>query len=179
MAQRIQLNFTGGELSPALAASTDLTKYQSGLRKCRNCYIGRAGGVMNRAGTEYVGEVKDNSAKARLVPFVSNSESGIALVFNGDVIIAYKDGKIFELDDNEKNELIYPFEEENLPELRYDSIFDVMTLTHLSKSVKEIKKESETKLTIQDYETLESKVVLNTAFGIARFIGFDGTRWRH
>ena len=99
MAQRIQLNFTGGELSPALAASTDLTKYQSGLRKCRNCYIGRAGGVMNRAGTEYVGEVKDSTKKARLLPFVSNDKVAYVVELGSGYLRFLKDKKRVEKSD--------------------------------------------------------------------------------
>ena len=69
-----QRSFAGGEIGPALYARADQAKYATGLRTCRNFIVQRFGGVTNRQGTEYLGEVKDSSQPARLLPFIFNDE---------------------------------------------------------------------------------------------------------
>ena len=81
MTSFIQRSFAGGELSPALYARTDQVKYQTGLRTCRNFKVMRHGGVANRAGTYFVGEIKDSSKLARLIPFAFNSSQTYVLEF--------------------------------------------------------------------------------------------------
>ena len=54
----IKPSFAGGELSPALAARVDLSKYHVGARELKNCFVHPHGGASNRAGTEFVAEAK-------------------------------------------------------------------------------------------------------------------------
>jgi hypothetical protein len=74
-------SFAGGELAPALHARTDLQKYQTGLRTCRNALVARFGGVYNRAGTMFVGSTKADGA-ARLLPFIfdAGATSNVAVL---------------------------------------------------------------------------------------------------
>ena len=65
-----QRTFSSGEVSPALYARVDLTKYATGLRTCRNNIVLRYGGVANRPGSTFVGEVSDSSKAIRLIEFV-------------------------------------------------------------------------------------------------------------
>ena len=53
--------FNAGELSPRLAARTDLDRYQNGVEVMENMGPLTEGGVMRRAGTRYVAEVKDST----------------------------------------------------------------------------------------------------------------------
>lgn len=62
-----QKSFTGGELTPALYSRNDLAKYAVGAKLIRNGIIHQEGAISNRAGLEYIGEVKDSSTKTRLV----------------------------------------------------------------------------------------------------------------
>ena len=63
-----QKSFTGGELSPALYARNDLNKYQTGAKKIKNGIIHQEGAISNRAGLEYIGEIKDSSKKVFYAP---------------------------------------------------------------------------------------------------------------
>lgn len=87
-----QRNFAGGELAPSLHAHTDLEKYQTGLRKCRNMVVQRHGGVANRAGTEFVAEVKDSTKTVRLVRFHFNDDQTYLMEFGNLYIRWHKDG---------------------------------------------------------------------------------------
>ncbi len=92
MTTLIQRSFSSGEISPSLYARTDLTKYASGLRTCRNSIVLRYGGVSNRPGSVFVGEVSDSSKKVRLVPFVFSNDQTYILEFGEGYIRVIKDG---------------------------------------------------------------------------------------
>lgn len=87
-----QLSFSGGELTPSLHARIDLTKYETGLKTCRNFMIKRQGGATNRPGTKFVAEVKDSSKTGRLIPFVFNVDQTYVLEFGDQYIRVIKDG---------------------------------------------------------------------------------------
>lgn len=81
MAQLMQPSFAAGEIAPSLHARVDLAKYQTGLSTCRNFFVQSWGGVANRTGTEYVGEVKDSNRGTWLVPFQFKSDDTYVLEF--------------------------------------------------------------------------------------------------
>ncbi len=66
--------FSSGELSPSLYSRTDITKYLSGLRRCRNFIVHPHGGVSNRPGTKFVAQTKYTDKASRIVRFVFNTE---------------------------------------------------------------------------------------------------------
>src|SRR4051794_12681541 len=74
-----QPSFTAGELSPALGARVDLAKYGSGLRTAINLFIHPHGGASNRAGLEFVHEVKNSAHLARQIGFQFNTEQSYTL----------------------------------------------------------------------------------------------------
>lgn len=88
-----QRSFSGGEVAPSLYARVDTNKYATGLKTCRNFYVMRHGGVANRPGTKFVGEVKDSSKKVRLIPFVFNASQTYALEFGHQYMRVIKDGE--------------------------------------------------------------------------------------
>lgn len=88
MANVAQRSFAGGELSPALHARTDLVKYATGLRRCRNFIIQKQGGLVNRPGTEFVRALKDSAVAGRLIPFIFNDDQTYLLEF-GDQFIRF------------------------------------------------------------------------------------------
>lgn len=74
-------SFAGGEISPELHSRLDLTKNQTGLKTARNIQITPHGPAMNRAGWQYVLEVKDSTKKVVLLPFIFNSSQSYVLEF--------------------------------------------------------------------------------------------------
>ncbi|HEY4171339.1 MAG TPA: ubiquitin-activating E1 FCCH domain-containing protein [Reyranella sp.] len=65
----IQPSFAAGELSPFLYGRVDLAKFHVGARTLQNFFVHAHGGVSNRPGTRFIGEVDDSSARHRLIPF--------------------------------------------------------------------------------------------------------------
>ncbi len=91
MATIKQFSFSSGELAPALHARTDFQKYQSGLKKARNALVQREGGILNRPGTEFIGELL---TEFRLIPFVYDDDNAFAILMAGARFYFYKDGDL-------------------------------------------------------------------------------------
>jgi hypothetical protein len=80
----IQRSFAGGEIAPALYGRGDQTKYQTGLKTCRNMKIKKHGGATNRSGSRLVAEVKNSALATYLMKFVySDDQTYIIEVGNG------------------------------------------------------------------------------------------------
>lgn len=93
MAQPFIINsLNSGELSPYVYGRTDYAKYKSGLALCRNFFPDARGGILNRAGTRYVGNVVDSTTPNRLIPFTFNTLQAYALVFGNQTMRVIKDG---------------------------------------------------------------------------------------
>lgn len=76
-----QLSFSSGEITPAVWGRVDQSKHGSGLKLCENFTVMRHGGVQNRPGTRFVGEVSDSTKSVRLIPFIFNSSQTYILEF--------------------------------------------------------------------------------------------------
>jgi len=74
-----QPNFSKGELAPHLWGRFDVDAYQTAVRKARNCYVLKYGGLEKRPGTRFVAEVLDDSGPVRLIPFQFSIEQAYAL----------------------------------------------------------------------------------------------------
>ena len=90
-------NFTGGELSPRLDGRNDLGKYPTGLKTLENFVVFPHGSAARRSGTQFVAEVKNSSAKTRLIPFEFSTTQTYMMEFGNQYIRFYKDnGQILE-----------------------------------------------------------------------------------
>lgn len=92
MPASIQRSFAAGELAPALWGRADTTKYATGLRTCRNFVVRREGGITNRAGSEFICEVKNSAATLRLIPFIFNADQTYVLEFSNLFMRVIRDG---------------------------------------------------------------------------------------
>lgn len=92
MAKGTQSSFTAGELTPALHRRPDLEKYISGLKTCKNFFVHPHGGASNRAGTEFICEVKDSTKVTRLIEFAFNTEDTYALELGDQYIRVVRSG---------------------------------------------------------------------------------------
>lgn len=66
-------SFSSGEIDPRLYARCDLQKYLTALKTARNFIGYRHGGMFNRPGTQFVGEVYDSTQSTRLIEWVYNT----------------------------------------------------------------------------------------------------------
>ncbi|MDA1100819.1 MAG: hypothetical protein O2967_17745 [Proteobacteria bacterium] len=79
-----QSQFTAGEVSPKLYGRTDLKQYFQGCRTLTNWQVMPHGGVTRRAGTRFVGEVKDSAHPPRLIPFIFGVEQAYVIELGHD-----------------------------------------------------------------------------------------------
>lgn len=100
-ARLAQYGFSGGVISPAIFGRTDLEKYGLSLRTAKNCLISKPGSVMNRAGTEFIGEVRDSSKTTRIVGFQFNTTQAYVLEWGDEVMRPIMDaGQVLETAQN-------------------------------------------------------------------------------
>jgi hypothetical protein len=89
-------SFAGGEITPELYGRLDLTKYQTGLARCKNFTVLPHGPAARRPGFEFVNEVRDSTRAVRLIPFSYAADQTVVLEFghlyirfhvNGDTLL--------------------------------------------------------------------------------------------
>lgn len=123
-----QRTFTAGEVSHEIGARADFAKYSEALETCRNFFVKTQGGVYNRAGTRYAGEVDDSTVQHRLIPFSFNTEQTYILDFGHLTMRVIMDGA-YVLSGGTPYTLTTPFAATDLFNLRYSQTADVMTIT--------------------------------------------------
>lgn len=138
-----QPSFTGGELSPALWARVDLAKYSTGLKTAVNVFIHAHGGVSNRAGLEFVAEVKDHTKLAKLIPFQFNTEQSYMLVHQDKNARVIRDGGQV-LSGGSPYEITTPYTDVEAQTLGYIQEADVMYLTHIEHAPRKLSRLSDT-----------------------------------
>jgi len=82
----VQNAFNAGEIGPTLAGRGDIEAYRSGLFRCENWQVMRAGGLEKRPGTVYVAALPDETETARLVSFVFSQTTSFVLIFSGGAL---------------------------------------------------------------------------------------------
>lgn len=92
----IQPSFANGEFSPTLYGRVDLQKYHSAAAMLRNFIVDYRGGVSNRPGTAFVGQVKqaapNQNNPPRIIPFQFSTIQAYALEFGDQYIRVIKNG---------------------------------------------------------------------------------------
>ena len=152
MSRYTQKSFTGGELSPALYARNDLAKYAIGLKTLKNGFVRAEGCVSNRAGLEFVCEVKDSSKKVRLIPFSFNTEQTYIIELGDKYARFIKDGaQILDSSENEV-EITTSYEEDDLFNIKYAQNADVLTLCHNNYLPCELSRESHYSWSLTDID---------------------------
>lgn len=147
MTRLTQKSFTGGELSPSLYARNDLAKYSNGLKKLLNGFVRAEGCVSNRAGLEYVCEVKDSSKPTRIIPFAFNTEQTYIIELGDQYTRYIKDGGqiVYPEGDPHEGEIVEtatPYNYTDLFMLKYGQNADVLTICHKNYTAKELSRSS-------------------------------------
>lgn len=147
MTTLVQRSFSGGEIAPSLYARTDQTKYATGLRTCRNLLVQRHGSARLRPGTGMVVEVKSSLLQVRLLKFVFNDDQAYLMEF-GDRYIRWvqRGGQVVDADI--VYEIATPYVVADLPALQIVQSADVISITHPSYAVRELKRLGHTNWTL-------------------------------
>lgn len=92
MPRHLQTSFGSGEISPALHARTDLERFLSAAKTCRNFFPKPQGGAANRPGTQFLGYTRGED-KARLIPFSYSTDQTYAVEFGTGWLRWYTQGR--------------------------------------------------------------------------------------
>lgn len=142
MTSVLQPTFAAGELSPSASARTDIARYYTGLKLCRNFMVMPYGGVRNRAGTKFICEVADSAKLNRLLPFQFNDEQTYILQFSDLTMRVIKDGGQIVFGPGPFAGLPYqvamPYTQFDLAQINYTQSADLMTFAHPSYKPREL-----------------------------------------
>jgi hypothetical protein len=88
-----QISFGGGAISPRVFSRIDISKFSTAAKRIVNFFVHAEGGASNRAGTQFIKEVKVSSdGSTRLIPFKFNEEQAYALEFGNLYMRPYRNG---------------------------------------------------------------------------------------
>lgn len=90
--RKVIQSLNAGELSPLMDQRIDQSKYAAGCRTMENMIPLIYGGAQERPGLEFIAAQKSSSAKGRLVSFEHSVDDTYILLFENQVIRAFKDG---------------------------------------------------------------------------------------
>jgi hypothetical protein len=93
----IQAAFTMGEIAPSLYGRIDFEGYYKGLRTCRNFIVSKYGGVDNRPGTQYIGNVDDSTQPHRMIPFQFNNQQQYVLILGNQTMQIVANGVLLNI----------------------------------------------------------------------------------
>ena len=142
-------SFTAGEMSDSMQGRTDFAKYFSAASRIENFVVLPHGPITRRPGTHFVSEVKDSTAKTRLIPFTFSTEQTYILEFGNQYIRFYKDnGQI--TSGGSAFEIASPYTTAQLFDIKFAQSADIMYLTHESHPVKKLSRTGHTSWTLVD-----------------------------
>ncbi|VTU25338.1 hypothetical protein H4CHR_01574 [Variovorax sp. PBS-H4] len=114
----LQSNFTGGELSPALALGrVDIAKYNNGVKRLENCQVTVQGGAKRRPGTRFIAATKIANKRARLIEFVYNRGQAYVLELGDGYMRFFADRA--QIVNGTPVEVVSPYTEAQLPAVNY------------------------------------------------------------
>lgn len=140
-------SFAGGEITPELYGRIDLGKFQTGLSACRNFIPLPHGPVTRRPGTRYVREVKTSANYTRLIPFAYSADQTMVLEF-GNLYIRFHTLGGTLISGGSPYEIVSPFPTAALADLHFTQSADVLTITHPSYGIREVRRLGATSWTI-------------------------------
>jgi hypothetical protein len=132
MAEQIRTykaSFNGGELTPEFFGQIGDAKFQTGLATCRNFIVKPQGPIENRAGLQFVREVKDSGKVVRLLPFTFSTTQTMILELGAGYFRFHTDGATV-LDGIAPYEITNPYGESDLFDIHTTQSGDVLTLVH-------------------------------------------------
>ena len=122
-------SFAGGEISRDMWGRLDDAKYQSGLAECVNFIVRPQGVLENRPGTTFIRFAKYDNRRCRLVPFVFSSTQSMVVELGHQYARFHIMGLTL-MNGASPYEIVTPWAEVDLFDLRYVQSADVMTFTH-------------------------------------------------
>lgn len=135
--------YAGGVVTPEFFGRVDDTKYQTGLRTCRNFVVKPHGPVEKRGGTQFVRAVKDQTKFTRLLRFVFANDQSVVIECGAGYFRFHTLGATI-LSGGVPYEIANPYAEADLATINFVQSNDVVTLTHPKYPPAELKRVSAT-----------------------------------
>jgi len=146
----IYTNFTAGEFSPKLEGRVDIARYFNSATTLENMLSFTFGGTFRRPGTAFAAEVKDSSASTRIIPFQFSTEQTYIIEFGDLYMRFYKDnGQI--LDGGLPYEIVSPYAEADLFDVKFVQTADIMYLVHPSYAPRKLTRTGDTAWTLSEF----------------------------
>jgi hypothetical protein len=138
--QVIATNFTAGVWSPKLRGRVDLEKYNSSLRDGENIVVLKHGGITARPALDYLGPIHDESAQARLVPFIYANDDAYVIEFGPSQIRFWKDGALVESSPGVPYTVTNPYTAAQNREFDYVHSGDTLIMVHPDVPMKRLRR---------------------------------------
>jgi len=129
-----QRNFNAGEIGPLLDSRADLDKWRSGLARCRNFLLTPYGPLRRRMGFKFVAAAKFPDRECRVIGFNASRSQGYCIEL-GHLYMRFHQYGFPLLVDGDPFEIETPWTEEQIFEVQYESVNDLIFLTHQSVPV--------------------------------------------
>lgn len=163
---QLQPSFNNGEISSLLSDRVDYQKFVSSIKSGKNMFVHPQGGISNRAGTQMLGQAKDENV--RLIPFEFSSSETYMIEFgngycrfyttNGQIVVEEEiDGETVEV----PYEIVSPFSTDDLDKIRYCQSGDVMYIAW-GGSPKTLTRYGHTDWRFDDYDFKNGPVKVST-----------------
>ena len=147
MSRAYSRSFAGGEVTPEFFGQIADAKYQTGLARCRNLVVLPHGPVQNRSGFEFVREVKDSTAKTRLLPFEYSTTQTMVLEMGGGYFRFHTQGATL-LSGASPYEVATSYAAADVMSVKYVQSADVLTLAHTGYPPAELRRLGATNWTL-------------------------------
>lgn len=140
---RMQPSFASGVLGPAMWGRVDLQRYDSALKQGVNVIVHAHGGVSNRPGTRFVGEVPESEWRYRLVPFIREVDDTCVLVMGFRKMAVVKRGRLV-MDGAAPYVAATPYLSSQAQRLDYVQSVDVMFMADIDTAPQRLERRSDT-----------------------------------
>lgn len=150
----LQPTFSGGELSPSLYARVDIERYGNSVKTGKNFLVRPTGGLVNRPGLQFIGEVKDSAKRVRLIPFEFSVEVAYVIEL-GDLYARFYANGAPVLNAGVPVEVATPWTEAQLNEIKFTQTADVMILVHPDHAPRKLSRTTPTTFLLELFEVKE------------------------
>ena len=142
----LQSAFTSGEISSEVANRVDLDKYQYSVLQAGNCLVKPYGPIYKRPGLRYVARTKYADKKCILVAFNGSDDKDYLLEVGEKYIRVFKNGVDLNV------EIVTPYLESDLKNLRFTQSADTMFVASGKYPVKQLARYSDSDWRFEDFE---------------------------
>ncbi|OBU70456.1 hypothetical protein A9K58_00450 [Stenotrophomonas maltophilia] len=152
MTRILQPSMSGGELSPGLQGRVDMLRYPISLATCKNVITKPTGGAEKRPGLLYRGRTKSPVAATRLIPFIYSTGVKYLIEMGYGYMRFWVNGALLRDDLGGIVEVPTPYTGDMIYDVRYTQSADVLYLTHVDVSPRELRRTSATTFELRSFE---------------------------